>query len=571
MLHIQPVPCHVTIVFFITGGHHLPPLTLFLCTLDFLPLLLPLVRMDRVAVSPPHGRTPVVPAPRGRTPAVPPSHRFTVPCLYPYSRVFAFAALLSIVTICVVLTVPLPSSLDGFRPDVRGALWSRPRPPDWRSYPYAGVAGDGNASTAAPAAAPDQWLFPTLRRDGLNNQKQDLYAAIACAVATRRVLVLPPFLTGVQYWRWARGPYPFGDFFSVDALATSLPGLWVASPEEAAAACPTLAVVGGWCSARRRARAPPSIKTYSRLGVKVVCMSSSAAAAATAAGQVRCTNTIGCPPVTAFWGETYAGYEHGQGWSVDAAPPGPPSASPVATPFAAVGEDPAELQRAAEAAERHRVRHHPLRYGAIVAAVAPSPPIAAAAAAMAATLGPYNAAHIRRGDYKSKCREMPTECATYGRDSFVPSVAHVVAVLTGGRLRRPHLPLFVATDAPNWVSKRLAPALSSMNVSVVLPATLRQALTERYGGHRRGVFWTSGPGADAAATDDNDSNALAVTAAEGMLTNRLAGAAVDQWAVAEQVVAVGAVDFIGNRFSSFSADVRVRRQEARPSDPVLFW
>lgn len=62
-----------------------------------------------------------------------------------------------------------------------------------------------------------------------------------------------------------------------------------------------------------------------------------------------------------------------------------------------------------------------------------------------------------------------------------------------------------------------------------------------------------------------------MTAAAGMLDAPLAGAAPDQWAVAEQVVAVGAVDFVGNRFSSFSADVRVRRQEARPTDPELFW
>lgn len=345
----------------------------------------------------------------------------------------------------------------------------------------------------------------------------------------------------------------------------------MATPEAAAAACPTLPVVGGWCAVPPRLRVPPSIRVYARLGVKAVCMSAASAAAATAAGQVNCTNRIGCPPATAIWGKTYSGYEHGQGWSVDAAPPRRPSELPVATSSAASGKDAAELRRAPEAAERDRVRHHPRRYGAVVAAVAPAPPIAAAAAAMAAAVGPYNAAHIRRGDYSSKCREMPTECATFGRNAFVPSAAHVVAVVTGGRLRRPRLPLFVATDTPKWVRKELAPALSAVNVSVVLPAALRGVLTKRYAGQRRLRRQTAGRDADAAATDKNDSDPLDVMAAAGMMRNRLSGAAPDQWAVAEQVVAVGAVDCVGNRFSSFSADVRVRRQEAQPTDPVLFW
>lgn len=525
------------------------------------PISFPLVRMDRVAI----------PLCHSRTPAVLPSLHLTLPRFYPYTRAFACITLLSIVTIGVVLTVPLPSSLDGFRPNVRGALWSLPRPPDGRSYPYTDAAGGGNASTATRAHAPDRWLFPTLRPDGLNNQKQDLYAAIACAVATRRVLVLPPFITDVQYGRRARGPFPFGEFFSVDALVTALPGLWVASPEEAATACPTLAVVGGWCSARRKKRVPPSIKVYARHGVKAVCMSAAAARAAQAAGRVTCTNTIGCPPVTAMWGKSSAGYEHGQGWSVDAAPPRRPSASPAATLSAAAGKSAAEQRRAAEAAERDRVRRHPLRYGAIVSAVAPAPPIAAVAVILAAALGPYNAAHIRRGDYSSKCKGMPVECAKYGRNAFVPSVAHVVAVLTRGRLRRPRLPLFIATDSPKWVGNHLAPALSAVNVTVVLPATLRRVLSERHEGHLRWTWWTPDGQADAAATGKNSSSPLATSALLGMLPNRLSGAAVDQWAVAEQVVAVGAVDFVGNRFSSFSADVRVRRQEARRNDPVLFW
>lgn len=147
------------------------------------------------------------------------------------------------------------------------------------------------------------------------------------------------------------------------------------------------------------------------------------------------------------------------------------------------------------------------------AALRPSLTVLAIAAALVGAMdGPYNAVHLRRSDYKKKCLSMRVECRKFGKNSmYVPSSAVVQKVR---KLPNPSLPLFVATEDKHWAQKTLRPKLAAENVTMVLAQEVQlPPELEDYVGR------------------------------------------IDMFSFATQVAASKAEHFIGNRFSSFSAEI----------------
>ena len=126
--------------------------------------------------------------------------------------------------------------------------------------------------------------------------------------------------------------------------------------------------------------------------------------------------------------------------------------------------------------------------------------------------GPFNALHLRRGDFASKCAELPSVCDEYGYNAFVQTKEFIAIKLES--LNQPKLPLFVTTTHKEDCQVLL------YDLGVPL-------------------FFLE---------DEH------VPPAQAWALNR-----TDILSVASQVVASEAEEFIGNRFSSFTTEVNNMR------------
>lgn len=135
----------------------------------------------------------------------------------------------------------------------------------------------------------------------------------------------------------------------------------------------------------------------------------------------------------------------------------------------------------------------------------------------------YNAMHIRRGDYARKCASMKKECATFGPNAFFQSPIRLV---NGVDQFDERLPLFVSTTHDE-------------ECSVIFNETGI-------------VLWF--------ANDFDVPEDLS-----------WAKQRVDMLALASQVLASRAEQFMANRFSSFSSEVNHMRQLRNSSSVLMFF
>lgn len=136
----------------------------------------------------------------------------------------------------------------------------------------------------------------------------------------------------------------------------------------------------------------------------------------------------------------------------------------------------------------------------------------------------FNAVHLRRGDFDNKCDQMPKLCNLYGAESLWQTSEGLEARVTG--FERPELPLFVSTTHPDEsreLLKRISAPLVFMK-DIPIP---------------EGLEW---------ATDRTDIVAFA-----------------------SQIVASHSVQFIANRFSSYSTTINYMRIMRNNSVKLLFF
>lgn len=125
---------------------------------------------------------------------------------------------------------------------------------------------------------------------------------------------------------------------------------------------------------------------------------------------------------------------------------------------------------------------------------------------------PFNAIHLRRGDFLMKCAELPTACDEYGYNAFVQTKEYITIKL--GQFRKPQLPLFITTTHKEDCQF----LLQDVGVPLLF-------LEDFYASH-----------------------------AQKLAINR-----TEILSVTSQVVATEAEEFIGNRFSSFTTEINNMR------------
>lgn len=314
-----------------------------------------------------------------------------------------------------------------------------------------------------------KYLFVTPRDDGFNNQRINLAEAFFCAAATGRVAVLPPIFSNSRYGTVPKGPYHFSDYFDMQALTQARIANFT-TPD-------TLHATGIRCTIETQEGKPHRVLGALR------------SAYGWRRRDIRVGEKVGNPPCMSsrlcrirYSGDTVFGpgnnYEKsGQGYSMD------------------------------ESKKFYRVR----------AALRPSSTVLAISREFRNAIpGPFNAVHLRRSDYKDKCKQMKAVCEKFGADSmYTTSKSVVVKVLN---LENPNLPLFVATEDCAWVRRELRPLFDTFNVSVYLAQEVELPSNLQIYADR-----------------------------------------VDLISFATQVVAGDAEEFVGNRFSSFSTEISNER------------
>lgn len=256
------------------------------------------------------------------------------------------------------------------------------------------------------AAAANGLLWMTPRTGGFNNQLITVYQAIRCAQTHRRTVVLPLIYENVRADTSSKGtgPYPFEDYFDIEALRQIVPVTTPRELDETGLPCSTIFFATSKHFKATERRIPRLLKQQytKRYPVNLTFVESISAHR----GEV-CMDDSFCDIPSEFG--VYSDYkETGQGFSI--------RRSPV------------------------------LR--AIRAAFKPSPVVQKIAdIALKGIGGPFNAMHVRRGDFGTKCEELPLVCEEYGNNSFVQSPEWILQ--KASNFPNPHLPLFLSTTHPD--------------------------------------------------------------------------------------------------------------------------
>lgn len=136
----------------------------------------------------------------------------------------------------------------------------------------------------------------------------------------------------------------------------------------------------------------------------------------------------------------------------------------------------------------------------------------------------YNSLHIRRGDYAFKCTAMRRECRDFGPEAFYQSPYTIIKAIRS--LHRPNLPLFVSSTHDQEVSE----ALRYYNLTIFFMKDIQ--FTGK-------LQWVK--------------------------------SRVDLVSMVSQIVASEAEEFIGNRFSSYTAEINNMRYIKNSSAVLQFF
>lgn len=375
---------------------------------------------------------------------------------------------------------PLVSLLDELPDDERGHE-------DGAAEGAAGE-GAGNVVRAAGGDAGDallgrKLLFLAPRDDGFSNQRITVAEALRCAALSGRVAVLPLIYSDVRYGTKPKGPFLFRDYFDLGALAAAQV-VSFASPDAAAAAGVRCEIVAPPSSPKRALNAAEYLfgwrRSYTAPGEHV-------------SPAAPCVTQAVCPG--SFQNEAHFGRY---------------------SDLAAAGQGYNML-----ANENFR---------RIRSALRPSSEVSALADTVLKTIsgGAFNAIHLRRTDFRKKCKMQAKDCKQFGADAFFQPLKMILQGVD--RFANQHLPLFVATEDVPWAQHTLGPALTERGITMVL------------------------------ATDAPLPPTLTV------YSDR-----VDMRSFATQIIASRAEEFIGNRFSSFSSEIWNERLLNNKTETKWFW
>lgn len=330
------------------------------------------------------------------------------------------------------------------------------------------------------------WCMP--RSDGFNNQLITVYEGIRCAQRLGRTLVLPLMYENVRYDTNINGsgPYPFEEYFETNALSRIVS---VITPAQ-------LMLEGGpRCEGRvffaqdRKQKLSKVYKDRFNLTFEHIRYLQGRDGAFLRKS-APCVDDSACTSAMYTRSDELGPYSNyataGQGYSL---------ASP--------------------------------RMRAIRAAFVPTPVVHEIANAVLLHIGPhvaFNAIHVRRGDYREKCKQLARECEVFGSNSMLQSKAHIQAGIAA--LAHPSLPLFVSTT--HTAECRALLAVTDLRLVFMDDVKLP-----------RRFEWTA--------------------------------TRPDILSIASQIVASRALHFIGNRFSSYSSTINYFRLLRNKDEQMLFF
>ena len=318
---------------------------------------------------------------------------------------------------------------------------------------------------------PDQverfmWMRP--RSGGFNNQIQSIYYAIACAMTENYTFVLPHMFENVRQDTNfnGEGPYPFVDYLEKKELGALMN---VVEPHEAAKL-----TRGRNCTIRTRQRVEQYSQTTRLFSIYCEELGVCAERVRKVEDTDLCVDQTVCPRNSLLG--AYSLYNStGQGFSVKRS---------------------ALLQN-------------------IVMHLHPSDVVLAIARRGRDMIGgPYNALHVRRGDYRTKCTRMEKLCEEYGEESMYQSIDTIVRTL--GVFKNVSLPVFVSSTHGSEVKASLEEAGVNKPIWIMEDFEMLPEV-EKY-------------------------------------VNR-----TDIVSLASQIIAIHADNFVGNRFSSYTTEINNRR------------
>lgn len=325
-------------------------------------------------------------------------------------------------------------------------------------------------------------LFMTPRSGGFNNQLITMYEAIHCAARHNRKVVLPLIYENVRADTSSKGkgPFPFEDYFNITEMGKNIALTTPADLDIIGLPCDTIYYGTSKHFKANAARIPRLLKQQYK---KRYLANLSFVEDFRHAKRYKCVDDSLCDPPKEFG--SYSDYENsGQGYDI----------------------------RASRSLKNIRMEFHP------------SNTVKSIASQVMGAIGEkYNAMHIRRGDFNTKCKELPEICDQFGNDSFIQSVK---CLREKSNEMNQKLPLFISTTHPEECRE------------------LFDSVTEQ-------VYFMEDfplpPGTEWAAKR------------------------TDIIAFASQIVASHAEEFVGNRFSSYTTEINNMRYLRDPKDRRNFF
>ncbi len=340
----------------------------------------------------------------------------------------------------------------------------------------------------------EKFLFSTPRSGGFNNQLITVYESIRCAQILGRTLVLPLIYENVRADTSSKGygPFPFDDYFDIESLSNVVDAV---TPENLFAnnANPCDGAVLYGSSKHFYAleyRVPRLLKQQYQKKYKIQPVFVPELARRNGIrvrNEALCIDDSACPNLESS--EEFGMYSNydgdGQGYSI----------------------------RNSETLRTIR------------SSMLPSSTVRRISDTVFKFIGgSFNAMHVRRGDFGTKCDELPKVCEKYGSEAVWQTKEGLQQIAM--QFKNPKLPLFISTTHPEECKELFSG--SGMNLvfmeDVPLPSEFKWA------------------------------------------ENR-----TDIIAYASQVVASRSVEFIGNRFSSYSTTINYMRIIENLQAPTIFF
>ena len=336
---------------------------------------------------------------------------------------------------------------------------------------------------------PPRLLFLTPRTGGFNNQLITIYQGIHCARLTGRTVVLPLIYENVRADTSSKGfgPYPFEDYFDVGALKKVVNFATPARIDITGPPCRSIYFATSPHFKANARRVPRLLKQeYS----KRWSINHTFVDAFERPVTHTCVDDSLCQRPDFLTFGAYSDYEQGgQGYNIR---------NSVELFRIRKAFKPSKIvSLIAETAMRHIETHHGKE---------------------------FNALHLRRGDFESKCHELPDVCERFGEFSMVQSQEWVLKKVHA--LKKSGLPVFISTTHRNECVKLLQGAELEMIFieDVQLPRELHWA-SER----------------------------------------------TDLISFASQIVCSKAQEFVGNRFSSYTTEINNMRYLRDRKDKIIFF